>query len=181
MEKGKTVKIPIMMCNAKDLTNMDLNIDYDKSILKLLDVTKGSLNADALFEWNDVSPGKIKISFAGDKSISGTGSIGIMTFEVIGNTGKTGKTSGAGTMNKPPTSIDIIPGTITIGSPPIKGDCNGDNKLDEGDADMALLISVEKKPTDMCYDYNKDEKVDSLDARDVLKAIPGILKNLLGK
>ena len=39
MEKGKTVEIPIIMCNAKDLANMDLDWSFDASVLKLINVT----------------------------------------------------------------------------------------------------------------------------------------------
>ncbi|MBE9569648.1 MAG: hypothetical protein IMF11_03420, partial [Proteobacteria bacterium] len=35
----KTVETPIMMCNAKDLANMDLDWSYNASVLKLINVT----------------------------------------------------------------------------------------------------------------------------------------------
>jgi len=61
---GKTLEIPIMMCNAKELASMDLDWSYNVSVLKIIDVTKGSLNKKALFEWNEVNPGQLKIAFA---------------------------------------------------------------------------------------------------------------------
>ncbi len=58
MGKRKTVEIPIMMCNAKELANMDLDWSYNAAVLKIIDVAKGSLNKKALFEWNEVSAGE---------------------------------------------------------------------------------------------------------------------------
>jgi hypothetical protein len=84
MEKGKTLEIPIMMCNAKELANMDLDWSYNTSVLKIINVTKGSLNEKALFDWNEVSQGKLKIAFASAKGVTGSGSIAVMKFEVIG-------------------------------------------------------------------------------------------------
>ena len=175
MGKGKTVEIPIIMCNAKDLANMDLDWSYDASVLKLIDVTKGSLNKKAFFEWNKVSPGKLKIAFASTKGVSGSGSIAVMKFEVIGNTGAkstiTGTVDTASKTDGSTISVGVNPGEVTVGTSPIKGDCDGDNKLTSKDALTALRISVQKIPFDICYDYNGDGKVNSEDARDILKAI----------
>ena len=175
MGKGKTVEIPIIMCNAKDLANMDLDWSYDASVLKLIDVTKGSLTKKALFEWNEVSAGKLKIAFASSKGVSGSGSIAVMKFEVIGNTGAkstiTGTVDTASKTDGSTVSVGVNPGEVTVGTSPIKGDCDGDNKLTSRDALVALQISVQKRPFDICYDYNGDGKVNSADARDILKAI----------
>ena len=175
MGKGKTVEIPIIMCNAKDLANMDLDWRYDASVLKLIDVTRGSLNKEALFEWNEVSVGKLKIAFASSKGVSGSGSIAVMKFEVIGNTGAkstiTGTVDTASKTDGSTISVGVNPGEVTVGTSPIKGDCDGDNKLTSRDALAALQISVQKRPFDICYDYNGDGKVNSADARDILKAI----------
>lgn len=174
MDKGKTVEIPVMMC-TDNLANMDLTLNYDASVLKIKDITKGSLNAKALFDWNEVSAGKLKISFASKEGVSGPGSIAIMTFEVIGNTGAsttiTGTVTTASKTDDIKIDVNVIPGTFTVGIPTIKGDCNGDGNLDERDALAALQMAVEKRGVDMCYDYNKDGKVDSSDAREMLKAI----------
>ena len=84
----KIFKIPIIMCNAEDLANMDIDWSYNASVLKLINVTKGSLNEKALFDWNEVSPGKLKIAFARSKGVTGSkNSIAIMKFNIIGNPG----------------------------------------------------------------------------------------------
>ncbi|CAG0991961.1 MAG: cohesin domain-containing protein [Candidatus Methanoperedens sp.] len=175
MNKGNTVEIPIMMCNADNLANMDLTLNYDTSILKIKDITKGSLNQRAVFDWNEVSTGRLKISFAVKEEVSGSGSIAVMIFDVLGNKGATALIGGTVTTASKTggitISVRVIPGTFTVGTPTINGDCNGDTKLDERDVLAALQMAVEKRAVNMCYDYNKDGKVDSSDARDMLKAV----------
>ncbi|MCK4732253.1 MAG: hypothetical protein KAT65_07325 [Methanophagales archaeon] len=177
MGKGKTVEIPIMMCNAKELANMDLDWSYDAAVLKIIDVTKGSLNKKALFDWNEVSAGKLKISFASSKGVTGSGSIAVMKFEVIGKPGDTSTLTGtvttASKTDGSKISVGVNPGKFTVGSSSVKGDCDGDGKLTVKDALAALQMSVEKRAVDMCYDYNDDGKVNSADAREMLKAIVG--------
>ena len=178
MGKGKTLEIPIMMCNAKDLANMDLDWSFDASVLKIIDVTKGSLNKKALFDWNEVSPGQLKIAFASSEGASAKkSSVAVMKFKVIGNTGATSTITGtvttASKTDGTEISISVNPGEFTVGTSQIKGDCDGDGELTGRDALAALQMSVGKRAIDMCYDYNKDGRVDSADAREMLKAIVG--------
>ena len=175
MGKGKTLEIPIMMCNAKDLVSMDLDWSYNASVLKIINETKGSLNEKALFNWNEVSPGKLKIAFASSKGVTGSGSIAVMKFEVIGNTGDTSTLTGtvttASKTDGTEISVSVNHGEFTVGTSQIKGDCDGDGELTERDALVAIQMSVGKLAVDMCCDYNGDGKVDSSDAREMLKAI----------
>jgi hypothetical protein len=144
MEKGKIIEIPVMMCNADNLANMDIAINYDSSILKIKDIIKGSLNARTSFAWNEVSAGKIKIAFASKEGASGSGSVAVMKFEVIGNAGATTTITGTvPTANKADgtkITVNINPGTFTVGTSTIIGDCDGDRELTEDDAQMALQI-----------------------------------------
>ena len=175
MGEGKAVEIPIMMCNAKALANMDLDWSYDASVLKIIDVTKGSLNKKALFDWNEASPGKLKTYFASSKGVTGSGSIAVMKFEVIGNPGATSTITGTITIasktDGSKISVGVHPGKFTVGTSPIKGDCDGDGELTVKDALAALQMSVGKRALDMCYDYNDDGSVNSADTQDMLKAI----------
>ncbi|MGB3459756.1 MAG: cohesin domain-containing protein [Halobacteriota archaeon] len=68
--------------------SMDLDWSYNASVLKIINVTKGSVNEKALFDWNEVSAGKLKIAFALSKGVTGSkNSIAIMKFNIIGNPG----------------------------------------------------------------------------------------------
>jgi len=45
----KTVEIPIMMCNTKELASMDLDWSFDASVLKIINVTTVIDLLDRLF------------------------------------------------------------------------------------------------------------------------------------
>jgi hypothetical protein len=174
MEKGRTVTIPVMMCNAQDVANMDLTVTYDTSVLSFSGATKGSLNANSLFESNEPSRGTIKISFASSSGFSGTGSIALLTFNVIGPASSTtpikvsittASTSAGKTLD-----IPVTAGNFKVGTP-LTGDFDGDNQLTARDALAALQISVGKRAMDTSLDVNKDNSVNSVDAREILKMV----------
>ena len=119
--------------------------------------------------------GKLKIAFASSKGVTGSGSIAVMKFEVIGNTGDTSTLTGtvttAGKTDGTEISVSVNHGEFRVGTSQIKGDCDGDGELTVKDALAAIQMSVVKMAVDMCCDYNGDGKVDSSDAREMLKAI----------
>ena len=172
MENGKEVRIPVMMCNANDLANMDFSVSYDPNVLRFKDAEKGSLNSNFLFESNEISSGNVKLSFASSKGVSGSGSIAILIFDVVGSNGDssilTGSVNTADTSSGSPISITIKPGKVTVGST-TAGDCDGDGLVTSKDALTALQMSVGKIKVDLCYDVTGDGKVSSDDARDILK------------
>ena len=172
MQKGKEARITVMMCNAKDLANMDFSISYNPSVLRFKDAEKGSLNSNSLFESNEISSGNVKISFASSKGVSGSGSIAILIFDVVGSNGDsttlTGNVNTASTSSGSPISITINPGKFTVGSS-VPGDCDGDGLVTSKDALAALQMSVEKLKVDLCYDVTGDGTVNSADAREILK------------
>lgn len=173
MQQGSTVKIPIMVCNANDLANMDLSVNYDTSILKFRSAEKGGLNANSLFESNEASPGTVMISFASSTGVSGSASIAILTFDVIGSNGssspikitvKTASTSSGSTV---PVSVSM--GTFKTGTP-LKVTFDG-GPVTSRDALAALQMAVGKIPIDMKYDVTNDGSVNSGDARAILKIV----------
>jgi hypothetical protein len=176
MEKGKEVRIPVIMCNARDLANMDLSLSYHTGAMKYKYAEKGALNAKTLFESNEKPAGTIKISFAASQGVTGSGSIAILVYDVHGSTGQssqiTGTVNSASTSSGSPISVAVNPGTFTVGSG-VTGDCDGDGLVSSRDALAALQMSVEKIKIDMCYDVNSDGKVNSADARDILRRAAG--------
>jgi hypothetical protein len=174
MEKGRMVTIPVMMCNAQDVANMDLTVTYDTSVLSFSGAAKGSLNANSLFESNEPSRGTIKISFASSSGFSGTGSIALLTFNVIGpassNTPIKVSITTASTSAGKTLDIPVTAGNFKVGTP-LTGDFDGDNQLTARDALAALQISVGKRAMDTSLDVNKDNSVNSVDAREILKMV----------
>ena len=176
VDTGKEVTIPVIMCNAADLANMDLSITYKTSVLTFKDAEKGSLNANSLLESNEKTTGTIMISFAGNQGTSGDGSIAILSFGVTGSSGESSQISGtvnsASSSSGSQVSVNVQPGSFTVGSGQ-KGDCDGDGIVSSRDALAALQMSVEKIALDLCYDVTGDGKVDSSDAREILKKAVG--------
>jgi hypothetical protein len=87
MQRGSVVRIPVMVCNVRDLANMDLTVTYDTAVLQFRSAERGGLNSNALFESNEGRAGMVKISFAGTSGTSGSGSVAILTFAVTGTDG----------------------------------------------------------------------------------------------
>lgn len=171
MNPGQEVVVPIILCNARDIANMDLSVKYDSSALQFKSAVKGSLNANTLFESNNIG-NTVKIAFAGKTGFSGSGSIAVLTFKVIGGSGAsspiTVTVEGASTSSGQPVSIPVSNGKVIIGNPN-PNDPGGRGKPTSLDALIALQISVGKRPMDMNYDVTKDGSVNSGDAREILK------------
>lgn len=170
---GQPVEIPVWCCNAQDLANMDLTVLYDPAVLTFVSARKGGLlGSDFLFESNDLG-GKVKISFAGTRGVSGSGAIAILTFKVAGATGSsttigatvnTASNSNGGQLNVPTEG-----GTVSVTPPnpqnPEGRPC-GPTSLT---ALKALQMAVGKIPMDMTYDVTRDGTVNSADARELLR------------
>jgi hypothetical protein len=171
MNPGQEVVIPIILCNARDIANMDLTVSYDSSDLQFKEAVKGSLNANTLFESNNIG-NTVKIAFAGKTGFSGSGSIAVLTFKVIGSNGASSPITvtidGASTSSGQSVSIPVSNGKVTVGNPN-PNDPGGRGKPTSLDALIALQISVGKRPMDTNYDVTKDGTVNSGDAREILK------------
>jgi hypothetical protein len=171
---GQTLEIPIMICNAVDLANMDLTATYDPKVLTFVEAKKGGLlGSGFLFESNDQG-GKIRISFASKTGVSGSGSIAILVFKVAGQTGSSttigGTITNAGTGSGTTTTIPSFePGGVSVTVPnplnPDGGQC-GPTSLT---ALKALQMAVGKIPVDITYDVTRDGSVNSADAREILR------------
>ena len=175
MNPGQEVVIPIMMCNARDVANMDLTVTYDNSVLRFKSAVKGSLNADMMFDSNNVG-NTVKIAFAGKMGFSGTGSIAILTFTVIGQNGSSSPitihVNEANTRDGEPVVVSIQDGQVNVGNTnPNNPGGNPTGKPTSLDALKALQMSVGKLAVDMNYDLTKDGKVTSGDAREILKLV----------
>ena len=176
MANGRAITVPVMMCNARDVANMDLTITYNTNVLSFTGATRGSLNSNALFESNEPSKGTIKISFASGNGFSGSGSIAILSFNVVGSTAGTSPLKAtvttANTISGTTLSVPVTSGTFTVGTP-VVGDYDGDNQLTARDALAALQISVGKRTMDTTLDVTSDGSVNSADAREILKKVVG--------
>jgi len=82
-----SVQIPLTLNGIKEnIGNMDIELQYDSSVLDANEVIKGSLAGDSLFDYNIID-GTIKISLADQDGFGGDGSIAYVKFDVIGSEG----------------------------------------------------------------------------------------------
>jgi TolB protein len=175
LNPGQEVVIPIIMCNAHDVANMDLTVTYDSSVLQFKNAVKGSLNANMLFDSNNVG-NTVKIAFAGKSGFSGTGSIAVLTFTIIGQKGSSSpitiQVNEASTTSGAPVDVSVQNGQVSVGNNnPNNPGGNPDGKPTSLDALKALQMSVGKLAVDLNYDLTKDGKVTSGDAREILKLV----------
>ena len=170
LSPGSVVTIPIMICNAQDLANMDLGVTYDPSVLKFRSAEKGGLNANSLFDSNMVSNGNLAISFASSAGMTGSASIAILSFDVIGTDGSTSPIAitvkTASTVSGSAITVGTSSGKFIAGTPATPSFDGG--PVTARDALAALQMAVGKIPTDMKYDMTKDGSVNSADARAIL-------------
>lgn len=86
--KGSTVKVPVNVAGASKIGSMDMVLEYDPAVLKAVGVEKGALTANALFESDIATPGRVVIVLADSAGFGGEGSIATVNFEVIGEAGR---------------------------------------------------------------------------------------------
>ncbi|WP_340818859.1 cohesin domain-containing protein [Methanolobus sp. WCC4] len=86
---GATVEVPIDLTDATDIGSMDIRMSYDGDVLQAMGVDTGELGGNAYIESNTASDGVVFIALADASGISGTGTVAVVSFEVLGDTGST--------------------------------------------------------------------------------------------
>lgn len=167
-----TVQVPILLNKAENVGNMDFTLTYDPTVVQAYKVTKGSLLASGTLASNLEESGVIRFSFTIAAGISGSGSIAIVKFKAVGTGGDSSPLTLSEVLANDATTgieltIDLVNGILTIGKQ-IAGDGNGDGKITELDALLALKMSVGLLPIDLNMDMNDDAQVTSADARIIL-------------
>lgn len=173
ISENATLSMPITICNATDLANMDVQMTYDPEVIALINVKKGSLIGNSMFQYNLIHPGKVLFSFAGSNAFKGSGSIAEMEIKAIkpaeSYTSLDIEVLTSNSTNGAALNLQIADGSISITGK--KGDCDQNGVMDERDVLAALQVAVSKKPFDRCYDMNDDGRVNSVDARLIMKSI----------
>ncbi len=87
---GNDYKVPIQIREAQGLGPCQFELVYDPAILELKTVNESNKLSIGLFDFNLLSPGRVKLVMTGtpDKPIQGDGELLILTFTVVasGNT-----------------------------------------------------------------------------------------------
>ena len=172
-----TVLVPVMLQETRGLTSLGFTLNYDPSVVVVVEVSKGARLRPATFSYNAAVPGAIRMAFASDTGLSGGGSAVVVEFRVIGdenaNTLITLSEVLASDSDSNPLSLEIGDGLITVGKPET-GDGNGDGQITALDALIALKMVRGLAPVDLVMHFNEDGRVTTEDVRQILaKAKPG--------
>lgn len=169
---GGTVRVPIRVEKGTNIASIGFNLRYDSSVIRIVNVFKGSLLSGANFAYNTKEQNLIRFGFANSRGKSGSGSVAVVTFRAVGREGSKSTlildkpliTNSSG--RKLFASLDH--GLVTIERTVIPGDINNDKKVTVLDALMALKMYVKLIPEKKAADVNNDGRVTPEDARLIL-------------
>jgi len=175
--QGSTVRIPVSLCGASGLGDLNFSITYDPSILRATGFTRGAFLGNALFDANLVPEGTIRLGMADNEGLTGDGCLTYLDFDVIGEPGSKTTPHGEVTTasradNDQRVQVLVKDGTFTVEG--VKGDVDGDKRLTSRDALMALQMSIGKIAEDLIVDVDGDGGVTGKDARWILQAATGL-------
>jgi hypothetical protein len=187
--QGALLYVPVYLLNGANVANMNFNIAYNNAVARPEgDLVQGSMLGGALFEHNTAETNLIRVGFAQQSGIYGTGAVTYVPFRAVGQPGsRTDLCLEVTTINDPGGTvlpIDRIHGFIEIVNPDgtgpgggtgpgsggvLQGDCVPDGRLDERDATCALQMSVNLRPVLPWIDMDGSGDVTSRDATLILQ------------
>jgi hypothetical protein len=80
---GGTVEVPLQAANLAGLRAADLSVTYDPAVLAIAGARAGSLVAGWSFTANTNAPGRVLLSLASATSLSGSGPLAVLTFNIV--------------------------------------------------------------------------------------------------
>jgi hypothetical protein len=88
LSQGSSVNVPVSLNNVEALANMNVNIYYDPAVVKSArNASRGNIIPQSLFEANVRDRGVIRLGFAQQTDIRGTGTLAQISFEAVGRPG----------------------------------------------------------------------------------------------
>ena len=80
---GQMFEIPISISAVQGLRSADLKISFDKEVLAVNSVRLGNLTAGFTLDANQTTPGELILALASSTSVSGTGNLAMIEFQVL--------------------------------------------------------------------------------------------------
>ncbi|MCC7532299.1 MAG: hypothetical protein IT342_27595 [Candidatus Melainabacteria bacterium] len=177
---GSKVVVPVWLIKGAGLGSLSFNITYNSAIAKAVAISKGNLLERASFQGNSNQNAIVRVATAVSGEIGGpdSGTVAQLTFQTKGQAGSrtplhVNVTAATGSAS--PQTIAKIDGEIAIvgQASVVKGDKDGDGVVTARDADQALKMDVQLIPEDKILDMDNSGKVDSTDARLILRKAVG--------
>ncbi len=81
---GTMVEVPLSVSNVTGMGAADVTITFTSSVVAARSARVGALTAGWALSTNVATPGSIRLSMANASTVTGTGEIAVITFEVVG-------------------------------------------------------------------------------------------------
>lgn len=183
--KGAQVLVMVRMMRAKNVTNMDFEMNYLPNIVSGVPPAQKGAAVFEIFQSNLPRAGNFKFNYASPTPFNGDGSVAGFRFDAL-NLGRSPLTLsvaniGDSTGNKP--SISLVHGAINVydpanppttttgpggGTTALQPTCSGTGVQTISDAQCCLKIWVELTPRQAQMDINGDGEINSADALKIM-------------
>ena len=173
-----TVKIDISQVNSLDAANYQ--ISFDPAVLRLDSVTPGTIGAASIpvDVVNQTSPGHFIIvqNVPGTSGISGSGTLAVLHFHVIGQIGNISTILISDVTLSSNLAVEIQASWTGdfVEVSVILGDANGDGKVNAVDITKVERIIAKLDPPTPGADANGDGDIDAVDITKVERIIAGL-------
>jgi len=180
---NSTVTIPVSVANVTNISRISFDLLYNSSVL-----TVSSISANESFVGSSITPNIDNVNGTTSIVLTNSNLISALTetpvidiaFNVIG--GSRSSTSldlqnveFSDVNSNPYTPAVVVDGQITVG---IKGDFNGNGRVDIGDVAKVAFMVAGKVPEDLNADFNGNGRVDIGDAAKIAFYLAGKVSEL---
>ena len=175
---NSTITIPVSLINVTNITGISFDLLYNSSV-----VTVSSVSASVNFTGSSITPnidnanGNTKVVLTNSNLISASAETPVIdiAFNVIGGFGSftsldLQNVEFSDNEFNPYTPVVVVDGVITVG---IKGDFNGNGRVDIGDVAKVAFMVAGKVPEDLNADFNENGRVDIGDAAKIAFYLAG--------
>ena len=180
---NSTVTIPVSVANVTNISSISFDLLYNSSVVIVNNVSANESFTDSSITLNiDNLNGTIGIMLTNSNLISTSTKTPVIDI-AFNITGGSGSSTTLDLQNvefsesgfNPYTPAVVIDGQIIVG---IKGDFNGNGRVDIGDAAKVAFMVAEKVPEDLNADFNGNGRVDIGDAAKIAFYLAGKVSEL---
>ena len=168
---GARVLAPVRLENPDEVHTLEFNLNYDPSVLEVVDVQPGSRLSVPASNYDTNTPGVVSFGVTVSDQLEGDGSAAVVDFKVVGTAGASSPLTVTETVvmdnSGNARSIEVTEGSFMVETP-AAGDGNGDGKITALDALIALRMSAGIAGVDLLMDVTGDGRVTPRDARQLL-------------
>ena len=180
---NSTITIPVSVANITNISGISFDLLYNSSVTIISNVSSNeSFIGSSITQNIDNTIGITRIVLTNSNLISALAETPVIdiTFDV---TGGSGSSTALDLQNvefsdsefNPYTPAVVVDGEIRVG---IKGDFNGNGRVDIGDAAKVAFMVTVKVPEDLNADFNKNGRVDIGDAAKIAFYLAGKVSEL---